>query len=116
MPVWGLWLEEAFYFSTAAGSQKGRNLAANPSVAVHLESGDEVTILEGKAERAANASILGRFVDAYETKYNFRPDVSSAASPVYRVWPGVALDWEAKDFATTGAPGPFTEEDDETQR
>ena len=30
MPVWGLWLDDAFYFSTGASSRKARNLAANP--------------------------------------------------------------------------------------
>ena len=44
MPVWGLWLAGAFFFSTDPQSRKGRNLAVNPNVVVHLESGDDVTI------------------------------------------------------------------------
>src|SRR5690242_4624396 len=30
MVVWGLWLEDGFYFSTGKNSRKARNLAANP--------------------------------------------------------------------------------------
>src|SRR4051812_9693775 len=49
-PVWGLWLDGRFYFSTDPASRKGRNLAANPALVVHLESGDDAVILEGTAE------------------------------------------------------------------
>src|SRR4051812_22385567 len=44
-PVWGLWMDDAFYFSTDSASVKGRNLAARPDVVVHLESGDDVVIV-----------------------------------------------------------------------
>ena len=50
MPVWGLWHDDAFVFSTGAASRKARNLAADPRIVVHLESGDEVVLLEGSAE------------------------------------------------------------------
>ncbi|MBI2911131.1 MAG: pyridoxamine 5'-phosphate oxidase family protein, partial [Chloroflexi bacterium] len=29
-PVWGLWLDESFFFSSDPTSRKGRNLAASP--------------------------------------------------------------------------------------
>ena len=47
MPVWGLWLDGAFVFSTSPESRKGRNLARDPRVVVHVESGEEVVVLEG---------------------------------------------------------------------
>src|SRR5436309_3077693 len=50
-PVWGLWTDGAFYFSTDPASRKGRNITANPEVVVHLESGDDVVIVEGRIER-----------------------------------------------------------------
>src|SRR3954471_8763711 len=46
-PVWGLWLDDALWFSTGRASLKARNLARDPRLVVHLESGDEVVILEG---------------------------------------------------------------------
>ncbi len=29
-PVWGVWVDETFYFGTGERSRKGRNLAADP--------------------------------------------------------------------------------------
>lgn len=45
VPVWGAWLNDVFYFVGAG--RKIRNLRANPQAVVHLESGDEVVIIEG---------------------------------------------------------------------
>ena len=49
-PVWGVWVDETFYFGMGPRSVKARNLAANPALVVHLESGDDVVVLEGVAE------------------------------------------------------------------
>ena len=49
-PVWGLWADDALYFGTDPASRKGRNLAENPELVVHLESGDDVVILEGRVD------------------------------------------------------------------
>jgi hypothetical protein len=55
-------------------------------------------ILEGQVEAVTEASLLAQFADAYEAKYEFRPDVSSAAPGVYRLRPRVAFAWLEKDF------------------
>src|SRR5438045_7631525 len=34
MPVWGIWLDGAFYFSTSVTSRKAKNLADNPRCVV----------------------------------------------------------------------------------
>src|SRR5947207_755961 len=60
MPVWGLWLDGAFMFSTGRSSVKGRNLVANPYVVVHLESGDDVVVLQGVVEEVKDAALLAR--------------------------------------------------------
>ena len=70
MPVWGLWRDDAFVFSTGTESRKARNLAADPRIVVHLESGDEVVLLEGAAE-PAEATV--EVIDEYDAKYAFRP-------------------------------------------
>ena len=101
MPVWGLWLDQAVMFSTDPSSRKGRNLAARAEVAVHLESGDDVVILEGRAEVVTDPGLLERFRDAYETKYEFRPDPGNPAHGVYRVLPARAFSWVEKDFPGT---------------
>lgn len=100
-PVWGLWIDGAFYFSTDPHSRKGRNLAASPRVVVHLESGDEALIVQGTVVEVAAETPLQCFADAYEPKYGFRPDVSAAGRKnggVYLVNPHVVSGWMETDF------------------
>lgn len=98
-PVWGLWLDGAFYFSTDPTSRKGRDIATNSKIIVHLESGDDVVIIEGVAEDLPpDSSILSRFVNSYEKKYDFRLDIENSAYGVYRVRPNAAYAWLEKNF------------------
>jgi pyridoxine/pyridoxamine 5'-phosphate oxidase len=101
MPVWGLWLDGAVLFSTDPSSRKGRNLAARPDVVVHLESGDDVVILEGMVEPVTDARLLERFVEAYDAKYHFRPEPGNPAHGVYAVRPRRGFSWLEKDFPVT---------------
>ena len=100
-PVWGLWMDNAFYFSTDRSSRKGRDLAINPKVAVHLESGDEVVILEGVARDVTDPAVLQRFVEAYDAKYKVKVNVtreSLRGAPVLVVAPRTAYGWLESDF------------------
>jgi hypothetical protein len=98
MPVWGIWLGGTFYFSTGRRSRKARNLDANASLVVHLESGDEAVILEGVAERVTELPLLTQYADAYDKKYKFRPDPTDAEGLVYALRPQVAFAWRERDF------------------
>jgi pyridoxine/pyridoxamine 5'-phosphate oxidase len=93
MPVWGLWQEDGFYFGTDPASRKGRNLAANPNAALHLESGDEVVIVQGVVRQAQGAARLAALADAYQAKYQVRPEEG-----FYWLRPRTALAWTEKDF------------------
>ncbi len=95
MPVWGLWLAEAVVFSTDPASRKGRNLAARPAAVVHLESGDDVVVLEGVVEPFDGDPVA--FADAYQAKYDVRPDPGPAQG-VYTLRPRVVLAWREADF------------------
>lgn len=95
-PVWGLWLDDAVVFSTAPESRKGRNLAHDPRVVIHLESGDEVVIIEGEAERIA---LDANIADAYEAKYAFRPEEPGGIW--LKVAPRVAYAWLEADYPRT---------------
>ena len=101
VPVWGLWLDDALWFSTSRASQKARNLERDPRLVVHLESGDDVVILEGVADVATEG--LTAFVEAYDAKYAFRPDPNGEGSVVYVVRPRVAQSWRERDFPQTAA-------------
>lgn len=95
MPVWGLWLEDGVVFSTDPASRKGRNLADRPAAVIHLESGDDVVVLEGNVLQFAGDRTA--FADAYHAKYDFRPDPGPTQG-VYAMRPHVVLAWREADF------------------
>jgi PPOX class probable F420-dependent enzyme len=97
-PVWGLWIDDAILFSTSPRSRKGRNLARDPRVVVHLESGDEVVIVEGEVEQV---QLTEGAAEAYGTKYDFRPDPSSPDGLWCAVAPRVAYAWLERDYPRT---------------
>jgi pyridoxine/pyridoxamine 5'-phosphate oxidase len=101
MPVWGLWHEDAFYFSTSPDSRKARNLASNPATVVHLESGDEVVILEGQAEHVTDGALLRRVSEDYSRKYEFEVVFAADGRPLFSVRPRVAYAWQERDFPAT---------------
>jgi PPOX class probable F420-dependent enzyme len=101
MPVWGLWHEEAFFFSSAPSSRKARNLEANPAVVVHLESGDEVVIVEGRAEYVTDAELLRRLSEDYTRKYGFEVTFTAEGRGLVTVRPQIAYAWRELDFPAT---------------
>lgn len=90
-PVWGVWLEDTFYFST--GSLAAPNLAIRPAITVHLESGSEVVIIEGMAEPISEVSLVEQVVNQYNQKYNWNMDPQNLPGPFYAVRPQVAFGW-----------------------
>ena len=106
MPVWGIWLDDAFFFGSGRNSAKSRNLAANPAIVVHLESGDETVILEGLAEPVLDDDLERRVDEVYGPKYDFTPDSSGETDPWFVVRPKRAYVW-----TESGYPGSATQFD-----
>jgi len=98
MPVWGVWIERTFYFGTDRRSRKGRNLAQQPAITVHLESGDDVVIVEGVAAPVTDALLLATVDDAYNSKYGMRVVGHPGDTGIYSVSPGTVFAWREKDF------------------
>ncbi len=98
MPVWGIWLDDAFYFSTGAQSRKARNLAANPDCVVGIELDGEAISVEGQAGLVTDPLVIQRFAEKYSAKYHW--DTGGFAEPVYVVHPKVA-------FAFSSVTGEF---------
>jgi hypothetical protein len=96
-PVWGLWMEQAFYFSTDARSRKARNIEVNRSVIVHLESGNEVVILEGEARAVGDGPLIQTLSTEYFAKYAVRRE----GGPVFEVKLAKALAWRERDFPSS---------------
>ena len=86
MVVWGLWLANAFYFSTGRESQKSHNLQSNPKCIVCNERAHEAVIVEGVAREVREAALRKRFFRLYERKYDF--DMSGfQQEPIWAVDP-----------------------------
>ena len=104
-PVWGVWLpEDILCFGTSRTSRKGKNLAANPSVVAHAESGDDVVILEGVIQELTDRDLLLKYVDAYDAKYAIRPEIEQEADSdgvTYVLRPAEILAWTESDFLKT---------------
>ena len=114
MPVWGAWVDGAFYFGTGGDSRKGRNIAADPRAVVHLESGDEVVVLEGVMTEATNADDIRRFDEAFNPKYGFggdseELDLTELGAVMYRLAPQVAFGWTEASFPQNATRWVFSE-------
>jgi PPOX class probable F420-dependent enzyme len=100
MPVWGLWHEGSFHFSSSPESRKARNLAANPAVTVHLESGDDVVIVEGGADLESDDARLTQLAAEYSRKYSFEVNFTGGR-PLKVVVPRTAYAWIEQDYPAT---------------
>ncbi len=110
MPVWGIWLDDCFYFGTDLHSIKGRNLRRRPELVVHLESGDDVVILECLAEQVADSQLLKRVLKTYGEKYgNFSQDSELTDEMIFfAAKPYKALAWRESSFPTSATRWRFT--------
>jgi PPOX class probable F420-dependent enzyme len=95
VPVWGVWLEGRFFFSTGRRSRKARNLARSPRCVVCSEDGQEAVVVEGEAEALTEGPLFGRFAEAYQAKYDYRPQPDSDL--VFAVRPQVAFGFIASE-------------------
>ncbi len=81
VPVWGIWVDNAFYYSGGPDTCHMRNVASNPNVGVHLESGGDVVIVEGIARvmEPANHDLAERLAAASNAKYGKLGHTTTAA-------------------------------------
>lgn len=105
MPVWGMWHEGAFWFSSSKQSRKSRNLTADPRCVVTTEDALNPVVVEGTAElitaAADLASMLALENAKYSTDYGIEmldPETNSS----FRVHPRWAFGIQDGDF--TGSP------------
>ncbi len=95
-PVWGVWRDDSFHFFTDTDSLKARSIRRDPRAVVHLESGDEVVIMEGALEPVSATPDL---VSAYESKYGI--SLGDEPEGLYRLELAKALAWLESDFPKT---------------
>ena len=98
MPVWGVWMDDAFYFSTGTKSRKARNLVENPRCAIGCELGNDQIVMEGLAALTNDSILREGFAKAYSQKYEW--DMEGFDEPIYAVRP-------TSVFGFTTSPGEF---------
>lgn len=97
-PVWGVWMDDTLYFTIHESARKIAYLAANPQIAVHLEDGDDVVILEGKAEKIDDSATIERMKAIYQAKYDF--DLNTEPGMIYyRLLPARGLTWQESSMS-----------------
>jgi nitroimidazol reductase NimA-like FMN-containing flavoprotein (pyridoxamine 5'-phosphate oxidase superfamily) len=105
MPVWGMWHEGAFWFSSSKPSRKSRNIAANPRCMVTTEDAQNPVVVEGTAELLADpkdiATLLALENAKYETAYTIE-SLDPAVNSCFLVKPRWAFGIMHGDFA--GSP------------
>lgn len=102
-PVDGLWLDDRLYFGGSPQTRRNRNLAVNSAVCVHLESGDDVLILQGQARlHTLNRAVALRLVEASQQKYGYaaKPEDYEAGG-VHEFRPRVVFAWTSPLKAAT---------------
>jgi PPOX class probable F420-dependent enzyme len=104
-PVWGVVTGGTLYLYSERSTVKARNLAADPRVVVHLESGEDVLIVRGTAEDVGAPSAVPAVVAALAAKYARPQDQPylPAADPdfdvVYAIRPRSAMAWRLDHYA-----------------
>src|SRR5256884_4292132 len=83
MVVWGIWWQDAFWFSTGPRTQKARNIVAGPHVVIGTEKADEAVILEGTAEEIKDRAVWKQLAQIYNAKYG------GGAGPLLIAFPGL---------------------------
>ena len=114
MIIWGIWWQEAFWFSTGPRTRKAKNIAAMPHVVIGTEDADEAVILEGTIEEITDRSVWKQLAKIYNAKYggDVEPLLMASDGCVFRVQPQVAFaqDEHAEDFADAVTRWHFDEE------
>lgn len=102
--VWGVWAEQALWFSTGGRSRKARDLAGDPRCSVSVESADESVVIEGLARPAKGD--VDALRETYTRKYGMGfPD--TAGNPLFRVAPRVVIGIRVADFASSATRWTF---------
>jgi hypothetical protein len=106
-PVWGVWLDDAVWFSASEDARKTRNLTAAPFATMTTDNARQPVIVDGSVDRIIEAAALAAFAGAinakYETEYPVDFFVDNAC---FRLRPARIVGLTDEDFA--GSPTRWT--------
>ncbi len=99
IPKWGVWLDGHLFFDGSPQTRHARNIAQNPFVTVHLESGEKAVIVEGTARELTPAADLAhRLARQYSAKYaalGYAPEPTTwDGGGLYELTPRAVIAWD----------------------
>jgi hypothetical protein len=109
MPVWGVWQDDALWFSSSKTSRKVRNLAQNPRAVATTDNALEPVIVEGRVDSIVDRERIAQFADWVDTKYETSYGVEFFGAPgngCYRLRAASVFALTEGDF--TGSPTHWT--------
>ncbi len=100
IPIWGAWVGDRWYVE-GGPTRWQRNLRENPRMAIHVEFGDEVVIVEGHAREImapappqADAILAG--YAKYKAATNYEADAANwSAGGLWELQPVKAFAWSS---------------------
>lgn len=95
-PVWAIWSNGTLYFDGHPRTRWARNIAHNPTISIHLESGDEVVILEGNVEDISTLEqgLAEQLAAISNSKYSYSTAVDEMVSRgLFAFHPHIVLAW-----------------------
>lgn len=70
MPVWGVWLDDALWFSSSLRSRKAKNLVADARCTMTTDDAVDPVVVQGVASQVAEPTLIRAFADAVNAKYD----------------------------------------------
>ena len=94
MPVWGVSIDDVFYFSTTGSSKKARNIKRTGEATVHLESADMVVVVEGVARQETDEALIEELGRAFHHKYAVEIVGKFPDQEMFSIRPKRVLAWQ----------------------
>jgi nitroimidazol reductase NimA-like FMN-containing flavoprotein (pyridoxamine 5'-phosphate oxidase superfamily) len=92
IPIWGAWVDNKFYFEGSPSTRWARNLAANPAIVVHIESGEIAVMVEGSVESIVpDHDLHKKIVESFRSRYDYAPEEGGT---MYVATPKVVFAWD----------------------
>ena len=102
VPVWGAVVGDQLHLYTSRASAKAHHLARDPRVVVHLESAEDVVIVDGRLEDIGQPADHPEVLAALDAKYpddaDYLPSHDTYYDALYRLLPVRARTWTLADF------------------
>jgi hypothetical protein len=105
-PIWGAWVDEAFWMEGGPRTRRFKNLGENPAAVVTVERGNDAIIVEGDGQlvRQLDDDLTRRLLEGYakyKASHAYEADADNWRAGIWRVTPHKVLGWSNFPADTT---------------